>query len=568
MLEKLNQMRIDKRLNRAFRWVITIFGVVSLLILVAMLYMTNDYRKILDNYAYPQGDIALAMNESAEIRSATRGIIGYDSEELIQNMQGQHDTAVTEFERILEEIRPTMITEEGLACMAAIDSAWAEYKEIDAQVVELGATTDREICAQAQALNVEQGAPKYQALDDALEALMAVNVECGAEEETMLSVLTWVLIIGIVVTICIVVVFSTRIASTIAKSIEKPLSELSRRFITFAEGDLDSPLPEVKTKDEIAELVDSVGVMAQRLHTIINDAGRLLKEMANGNFAIKTDCEEQYMGAFNDLLMGIRQMNRQMDVTIKSVDDASKQVSEGSSNLAESAQALAEGATDQAATVEEMQATINELNDGIQQTATELEKSYKEAQKYADTAESSRVDMEELMSAMTRISDASEKIGDIIGEIENIASQTNLLSLNASIEAARAGDAGKGFAVVADQIRTLAEQSAKSAIDSKALIEDSMYQVSEGSKIATKASDSLKEVVDGIQTVAESAKRMSEVSIGQASSMKEADMAVGKIAEVVQNNSAAAQETSATSEELSAQATTLGEMVSKFTLRR
>lgn len=546
---------------------IVVFGVVAILIALVMLYMTTDYKKVLNNYAYPQGDIARAMNETAEVRSATRGIIGYDSQELIDTMIEQHDQAVTEFESILEQIRPTMISKKGEECMSAIDSAWKEYLEVDAKVVELGATTDRTICAQAQQLMVDEAAPKYEALDNAMTELMSVNVSMGNAEQKKLSVMTGVAMLVIGAVIVLIAVFSGRLAVMIGASINKPLLALSERFLKFAEGDLDSPFPEATTKDEIAELVDAVGVMAKRLQTIISDAGRLLNEMANGNFNIATEYEDQYMGEFNALLLGMRQMNRQMNGTIKGVEEASTQVSSGSSNLAQSAQALAEGATEQAATVEEMQATINSLNEGIQSTAEELEKSYTEAQKYADTAEGSRIDMEALMDAMGKISETSEKIGDIIAEIEDIASQTNLLSLNASIEAARAGDAGKGFAVVADQIRTLAEQSAKSAVDSKALIEASMHEVSEGSKIATKASDSLKEVVAGVKTVAESAKRMSRVSLDQASSMEQADMAIGKIAEVVQNNSAAAEETSATSQELSAQAMTLGNMVEQFTLR-
>lgn len=213
-------------------------------------------------------------------------------------------------------------------------------------------------------------------------------------------------------------------------------------------------------------------------------------------------------------------------------------------------------------------ATINELTSGIKTTAEELGTAYDEAYKYAEIAEGSRGDMEVLVQAMSRINETSEKIGAIITQIEDIASQTNLLSLNASIEAARAGEAGKGFAVVADQIRNLAEQSAKSAVDSKALIEAAIHEVGDGNMYAEKASTSLREVVDGIQAIADSAKKIKEISIEQADSMEQVEATAERIAEVVQNNSAAAQETSATSEELTAQATTLSGMVSVFKLRQ
>ena len=302
--------------------------------------------------------------------------------------------------------------------------------------------------------------------------------------------------------------------------------------------------------------------MSDRIRVIIKDSGRMLNEMSDGNFAIDTECEEVYTGAFTDLLTGIRKMNEEIATTVRGVDDASGQV------LAEAAQSLAEGATDQAASVEEMQATINELTSGIKTTAEELGTAYDEAYKYAEIAEGSRGDMEVLVQAMSRINETSEKIGAIITQIEDIASQTNLLSLNASIEAARAGEAGKGFAVVADQIRNLAEQRAKSAGDSKALIEAAIHEVGDGNMYAEKASTSLREVVDGIQAIADSAKKIKEISIEQADSMEQVEATAERIAEVVQNNSAAAQETSATSEELTAQATTLSGMVSVFKLRQ
>ena len=315
--------------------------------------------------------------------------------------------------------------------------------------------------------------------------------------------------------------------------------------------------------------MSGVSAMSDRIRVIIKDSGRMLNEMSDGNFAIDTECEEVYTGAFTDLLTGIRKMNEEIATTVRGVDDASGQVLTGSTNLAEAAQSLAEGATDQAASVEEMQATINELTSGIKTTtAEELGTAYDEAYKYAEIAEGSRGDMEVLVQAMSRINETSEKIGAIITQIEDIASQTNLLSLNASIEAARAGEAGKGFAVVADQIRNLAEQRAKSAGDSKALIEAAIHEVGDGNMYAEKASTSLREVVDGIQAIADSAKKIKEISIEQADSMEQVEATAERIAEVVQNNSAAAQETSATSEELTAQAITLSGMVSVFKLRQ
>lgn len=567
MFKKLNKMKIGARLKKSFRQIILIFGVLSALVILVMMYTLNDYGVILDNYAYPQGDIALAMNESAEVRAATRGIVGYDSDELIESMKEQHEQAIKLFEQYLEQVRPTMNTKEGIACMEAIDVAWAEYKEVDAKVIAVGATTDLEKSLQAQKMMSDEAAPKYQALDDALEELMALNVSLGDAERAQLRTVMMFSLGIIIVVIVGAAVYSNSLSLAISKSIEKPLNELKDRFITFAKGDIDSPLPTVESEDEIKELVQGVSAMAERIRVIIKDSGNLLNEMAGGNFAISTECEDAYTGAFSDLLTGMRKMNQQIDTTVRGVSDASEQVLVGSSNLAESAQALAEGATDQAASIEEMQATINELTSGIKMTAEDLETAYNEARKYAEVAEGSRGDMEVMMKAMSRISETSEKIGAIIIQIEDIASQTNLLSLNASIEAARAGEAGKGFAVVADQIRTLAEQSARSAVDSKALIEAAIHEVGDGNKYAAKASDSLKEVVEGIHTVAESAKKMKEISIEQANSMEQADEAAERIAEVVQNNSAAAQETSATSEELAAQATALSEMVSVFKLR-
>ena len=174
--------------------------------------------------------------------------------------------------------------------------------------------------------------------------------------------------------------------------------------------------------------------------------------------------------------------------------------------------------------------------------------------------------MQELMEAMERISTTSKEIESVIAEIEGIASQTNLLSLNASIEAARAGEAGKGFAVVAEQIRMLAENSANSADTSKHLLEANQVEVDHGNEVTQQTSASLNKVIDELDVIIQEVANIRVASDNQATSVKQIENGVRQISDVIQTNSAASEEASATSEELSAEASSLDGLVSRFKL--
>mgnify|MGYP000446083435 FL=1 len=176
--------------------------------------------------------------------------------------------------------------------------------------------------------------------------------------------------------------------------------------------------------------------------------------------------------------------------------------------------------------------------------------------------------MQGMVDVIARINETSKQIENIISEIEDIASQTNLLSLNAAIEAARAGEAGKGFAVVADQIRSLSEQSANAAVDTRELIEGAIEVTNEGNEAAERVSVSIEKVISGMKSVAASSQELSEIADEQAKAMEQAEQGINQISEVVQSNSANAEETSATSEELSAQAVTMNDLISKFSLEK
>ena len=566
-MKKGHELKIRERLSKSYLQVIFIASISAIVGIIALLVMTRTYNNALNNYGFSQGDIGKAMTAFSGARSEVRAAVGYTDEDIISDAKDTYYTRKDSFQQYLDDIESSMVTQAGKDAYNQIVKDLDGYWDLSDQLIEEGSTTDQEISKKVQRREADELGPAYQVVYNDLKNLMNVNVQKGDQIESVLAVMEIIAVIIMIAVIILSILSGRRYGSQIADGISKPLQQISERLKTFAEGDLDSEFPEHDAKDEVAEMIETARKMADNLNVIISDSGKLLNEMADGNFAVATEHEERYTGKFNDLLVGIRNMNRKIDESLRQVEETAEQVSLGSGNMAEAAQSLAEGATEQAGAVEELQATIADITANVEHTAENLQKSHADARKYADDADHSREQMHAMVEAMQRISESSMKIENIISELEDIASQTNLLSLNASIEAARAGEAGKGFAVVADQIRKLAEQSAASAVSTRELIEGSIHDVEEGNKAVALVSETLDEVIKGINDIADTSKSLSENSQSQATAMEQAEQGVNQISEVVQSNSAMAQETSATSEELSAQAETLDNLVRQFTLR-
>lgn len=558
---------IRKRLNKGFSLITIVCCIALVLCDIAIFAMSSQYEHAMSSYGFSQGDIGKAMVTFSEARSSLRAVISYKSTTEINSEKKEYQTKKQLFDTYLSEVEKSMVTKEGKESYANIVSKLDDYWNMSDSILKIASTSDPAACENAQKQEYEVLGPKYDELYNDMKELVDLNVNMGDDLEDILFVIKIVLGVLVLVIIGGSIMTSKRIGAKIADQIEKPVADLAERLKKFAQGDLDSPFPEQNNEDEIAFMNDVAKEMAANLNLIISDLSRLMSLMADGNFAISTEIEDKYVGKFVELLESIRNMNRKMDSTLRHVEESAEQVTAGSENLAQSAQDLAEGATEQAGAVEQLQATMSTITEQVADTVNNLNDTSRKAESYAKSADSSKTDMRELMEAMQRISETSKKIENIISDIESIASQTNLLSLNAAIEAARAGEAGKGFAVVAEQIRMLADESAKSAVDTRTLIEGALNEIEEGNQVAQKAADSMETVVQGINDISDTSKMLSENSNQQIAALREAEKGIEQISEVVQSNSAASEECSATSEELSAQAEAMNEMTAQFVLR-
>lgn len=559
-------LKIRNRLGKAFRIIVTTCSIAATLGVVMLIVTMTLYKSALNNYGFSQGDIGKAMVAFTDTRSATRAIVGYDDDSLISQMSDTHDERKATFEQYWEIVDEVTTTSKEQEIYDSIDAKLEDYWTTEQKAIDTGKTTDPGQSAKAQNIMIDEVAPLYDEIYSGMRDLMNTKVTEGDHLADTLSVVSLIFIIIIAVIIIVSILVSSKMGASIAKGISKPLVALENRLSTFAQGNLHDPFPEVKFNDEVASIAATSTEMAETLNAVITDVGVLMEGMANGDYTIQSEHSDKYVGDFEQLLTAMRGMRDAMVHTIQMIGEASSQVSAGSMNLAESSQSMAEGATEQAGAVQQLQATITDITSNIEQSADQAQIAYDQAKQYAAEAEDSSAEMKAMVDAMARIDETSKKIGNIISEIEDIASQTNLLSLNASIEAARAGEAGRGFAVVADQIRQLAEQTTKSAVDTRDLIEGALQEIAEGNAAADHAAESIGNVVNGIQQIAESSKHISDVAKTQANAMDQAEQGVNQISEVVQSNSASAEETSATSQELSAQATSLDELVGKFIL--
>ena len=319
--------------------------------------------------------------------------------------------------------------------------------------------------------------------------------------------------------------------------------------------------------DEVGSIAKAVNSLCISLKNATDDIGRILGEIANENLSVDTEVNKAYyIGDFEVLSQNLSKIKGSLTEVMSNINESAGQVSSGAGQVAAGAQVLSEGAVEQAASVDTLAQDIKAIEADARTNAENCGTAHELMAKTTAYVDEINGKMSDLTSAMNEINDSSDKIRTIIKTIEDIAFQTNILSLNAAIEAARAGAAGKGFAVVADEVRNLAAKSADAVKDTTELIDRSAEAVVHGTEITGRTADSIKSLEDYTSQVSRIFDSIAESGDRQQERVEKINSEIGSISAVVQSNSATAEESAAASEELSGQAAMLSDLIGRFRL--
>lgn len=562
MLNKIKEMKVEKKLTFCFTLVVIIASISGVLGLLVVLINNNSYAQVLVSNGFSQGEIGIFSTYLNKEPALVREMILIEDVAEMKETEAELEEIMVKTDAALNIMKQHCNTKQELEYMTTIEETLPLYRDIFTQVREMALKNEN---AEALELLLTQGKPTLKKLTDAVESLINLNVSMGNEASDRMNIQTYIILAVMLVIIAISIIISMRFAKFVSRLFSEPIAMIKDASAELAKGNLNIQVKKMYS-DEIGEMTDSFIEATEMIKLYIQELTQELAQLAKGNFNVSTQVD--FKGDFKALDEAIIEITDSLSITMGNIHEASEQVALGAGQMADGAQALAEGATNQAASVEELTATIQSITETIVHSTEKTQQSYRDAEKFKGEAEESNENIKNLNQAMERINNTSREIVNIITAIEDIASQTNLLSLNASIEAARAGEAGRGFAVVADQIGKLATDSATSAINTKRLIENSIQEIEHGNEITVKATEAIESVIKGINILAESTNEISQLSVSQADAMKQLEIGVEQISEVIQNNSAAAEETSATSEELSAQSESLEQLVGAFILKK
>ncbi|MBW7573264.1 methyl-accepting chemotaxis protein [Caproiciproducens faecalis] len=560
MRKMFKNMKIGKRLMITFLAVAIISSISGIVGIIVMARQNTTYGKALTDYGFAQGDIGLFNTEFNQGRAIIRDVIYMSDSKKIQDSILELDRSNQKLETYLKNMQKGMVTAKELDYYNYIQENMTKFSQTRAKIVQL-AKENRD--TEAAELMDREATPLSNGIRSSTEALITVKTTTGKQMAADLSKQSQIADIAMAGVVFLSFLVSIVIAIWISRSISKPVAEMAQAAQRIAQGDLNAEI-KVTSRNEIGILGEAFSQSIASIRSYISDISNIVSEMERGNLTVGTDLE--YIGDYSQLKSSIFGILASLNHTFRQIDQAAEQVASGSQQVSSSAEELAQGATEQASSVEELSASISEISSHVKDNAEHTASASQSVAEVSHEIETSNQHMDDMVKAMSLIHESSGEIGKIIKTIEDIAFQTNILALNAAVEAARAGAAGKGFSVVADEVRNLASKSAEAAKNTTTLIENSIRQVENGTKIADATAQSLHRVVARAEEVTATVEKISLATNRQSDAISQITFGVEQISSVVQTNSATAEESAAASEELSGQAQLLRDLTEKFRL--